>query len=390
MAPRFYLCRLPQHLHIICLNVPYPVDFGAMYDLFYKLPALQQAGIAVHLHCFTYDRPPQKELEKYCASVQYYPRHTGLKGISLTLPYIVASRQNEALMQRLLEDDYPIVMEGVHCSYPVLDARFRHRRMYVRLHNVEYQYYYHLYKSSRHLLKKIYYKAESILLKKYERRMAVVATGIWTVSPKDAQTYTSVFDCKVARYLPLFLPPWQVAGKLGSGAYCIYHANLAISENEEAALWLVRQVFAHLDIPLLIAGKNPSQRLLQAAAAAGIRVVANPTAHDMDALIADAQLQVLPSFNATGIKIKLLNALYNGRHCLVNSAATDGTGLEPLCHIANTAAHMQAGVKKWFAIPFSQEEKDKRKATLHAHFNNAEYAQRMIEWINGSNASSLH
>ncbi len=47
----------------------------------------------------------------------------------------------------------------------------------------------------------------------------------------------------------------------------------------------------------------------------------------MTELIREAQINILPSFNTTGIKIKLLNAIFNGRHCLVNPAAIAGTGL---------------------------------------------------------------
>ena len=46
-----------------------------------------------------------------------------------------------------------------------------------------------------------------------------------------------------------------------------------------------------------------------------ICVVANPSAKEMDDLIRKAQVHLLPSFNKTGIKIKLLNALFNGRFC---------------------------------------------------------------------------
>jgi hypothetical protein len=379
-----YFCYLPQHLHIICLNVPYPVDFGAMYDLFYKLPALQEAGIAIHLHCFTYNRSPQKELEKYCASIHYYPRCTGIFGISLRLPYIVAGRRNKALMQTLLKDNYPVLMEGVHCTYPLLDKRFRHRKLFVRLHNVEYQYYYHLYKSATSLLKKLYYLAESILLKNYERRIANKADAFWTVSYKDAEVYKTIFNCKNASYLPLFLPPWQITGKPGTGIYCIYHGNLEVAENEQAAMWLIKEVFSGLDVPLIIAGRNPTKSLLQSAERVkNIRIISNPSPIEMDKLIADAHIQVLPSFNATGIKIKLLNALYNGRHCVVNTATIEGTGLEKLYHIANNADNLQQLIKTLFTQPFTQEDLEKRKAVLYNHFNNGAGAQRIRTGIWG-------
>src|SRR6478752_4986254 len=126
-------------------------------DVFYKLPALQALGIQIHLHCFDYGRSEQTELKKYCVSVNYYERFLGHKGISNTLPYIVSSRKNEPLLENLLKDDYPILMEGVHCSYLLFDNRFSRRTCFVRLHNVEYQYYNELSNVTASPFKKFYY-----------------------------------------------------------------------------------------------------------------------------------------------------------------------------------------------------------------------------------------
>ena len=287
-------------------------------------------------------------------------------------------------MENLLKDNYPILMEGIHCTYPLLDKRFRHRRLFVRLHNVEYRYYYHLYKSTGSLFKKIYYLTESILLKKLERHVAGKAGTVWTVSYKDAAVYKEKFNCKNVCYLPLFLPSWQVTGQYGKGNYCIYHGNLEVAENEQAVLWLINEVFAGLAIPLVVTGKNPSSGLLKAAKAGGIRVAANASDTEMETLIAGAHIQILPSFNATGIKIKLLNALYNGRHCVVNTAAVDGTELDILCHVGNTPAEMQQLIKELWQQPFSQEEISKRKGLLYSSFNNAVNAQNILKAIEES------
>ena len=152
---------MEKHLHIISLCVPYPVDFGGAFDLFYKLLALQKEGVQIHLHCFNNDKDEQPELNKYCASVNYYPRKKGHKACSTSLPYIVASRKNKALLANLLKDEYPILMEGIHCTFLLNDHRFDHRKKFVRLHNVEYEYYRSLSKSASSIFHKLYYRLES-------------------------------------------------------------------------------------------------------------------------------------------------------------------------------------------------------------------------------------
>ena len=65
---------MDKHLHIVCHDVPWPVDHGGYADLFYKIIALYNSGIKIHLHCFTSGRGKAEELNKYCYSVNYYKR----------------------------------------------------------------------------------------------------------------------------------------------------------------------------------------------------------------------------------------------------------------------------------------------------------------------------
>ncbi|MBL0146694.1 MAG: hypothetical protein IPP48_14110 [Chitinophagaceae bacterium] len=108
---------MDNHLHILTLDTPWPVNYGGVVHLFYKLQALYKQGIKIHLHCFSKDAVAQPELNKYCVEVTYYKRNTGLKGFSLAIPYIVNSRKAKTLLQNLNNDNYPILLEGIHCTY---------------------------------------------------------------------------------------------------------------------------------------------------------------------------------------------------------------------------------------------------------------------------------
>lgn len=375
---------LSKHLHIICLTVPYPVNYGGVYDLFYKLEALQAQGVSIHLHCFDYGRGRQPALEQYCTSVQYYQRKTGYGAFSTKLPYIVSSRKNEALLNNLLKDDHPILMEGVHCTYLLADKRFAGRRTIVRLHNVEYLYYKSLAATATGLFKKLYYSWESYALKKYEKKLAASSAAFVTVSHNDKEIYSTVFKAPQVEYLPLFVPcNWHVQGAAGMGAYCLYHGDLGVGMNEKAAIWLVK-LFAGLKIPLVIAGKSPSVRLQKLVAKyEQTCVIANPDAATMQDVVAKAHINILPSFSSTGIKIKLLNALFNGRHCVVNSATVFGSGLEELCHITDTDEAMRQRIEALYHQPFTQQEISGRKQVLAGMFNNSANAERLVNIIWG-------
>ena len=371
---------MEKHLHIVCLDVPYPVDYGGVFDLFYKLPVLKELGVKIHLHCFQYGRSEQTELNKYCETVQYYTRLKGHQGFSTHLPYIVATRKNEDLLLNLLQDDHPILMEGVHCTYLLNDERFKDRKCYVRLHNVEHIYYRHLYETTQSFTKRAYYWWESKLLLEYEKHIAQKA-AFWAVSKKDVEDY-QMLGCRNIEFLPLFLPPWKVNGLEGIGTFCLYHGHLAVAENEKAATWLLKKVFNNLTIPFVIAGKNPSGRLKTLAHnKPHTCLVENPSDSEMQDLVAKAHIHVLPSFNATGIKLKLVNALYNGRHCVVNDAAVEGSGLEEACHIASSAEAMQSVIIQLYHQPYAEEETRLRHRLLDNMFDNAVNAKKIVGWI---------
>jgi hypothetical protein len=372
---------LEKHLHIICFDVPYPVEHGGYFDLFYKLVALYQQGIRIHLHCFENKREQQPELEQYCAEVRYYPRQCGHKGFSHKLPYIVASRTDAVLADRLLKDNYPILLEGVHCTSLLQDERFNNRKMILRLHNVEYKYYKQLFHSSDSLFRKMYYLNESRLLKQHEASIANKAL-ILAVSDLDTNTYRKEFGAKQIATLPVFLPFTQISAPEGVGCFCLYHGNLSVNENEQAAIWLMKKVFNDLKMPLVIAGKDPSAKLQRIANKhPNTCLVADPSEQEMQDMIGKAQINILPSFNVTGIKLKLLNALFNGRHCMVNEATVQSTGLESACHIGTNATAFKSMVVQLYRQPFAEEEIRLRKTLLLSTFDNKRNAQRLIQWI---------
>lgn len=370
-----------RHLHIICFSVPWPVDYGGAFDLFYKLPALKALGAHIHLHCFDYGRGRQPVLEQYCASVQYYERLMGHTSIRNRLPYIVSSRRNEILLQNLLQDDYPILMEGIHCTWLLNDDRFRNRKCFVRLHNVEYKYYRELSSHTPLSFKKLYYLVESRLLRAYEKRIARKAV-FFAVTEQDADTYRNEMGCTNISYLPVFLPAWEVSRPEGIGSYCLYHGDLSIDANEKAAIWLLTQVFNKIPVPFIIAGKHPSRQLASFINKyPHAQLMPNPPDEQMQELISGAQVHVLPSYTATGIKLKLLNVLFHGRHCIVSPATAEGSGLEAACHIAATANAYRELVAQLYHMPFTEEEIILRKQLLTGRFDHARNAEVLVKKI---------
>jgi glycosyltransferase involved in cell wall biosynthesis len=362
-------------------DVPWPADYGGVIDPFYSLKALHLQGVNIHLHCFTQGRPPQKELDKYCASVTYYQRKKSSNSFSLSIPLIVNSRVSDELIANLQKDNHPVLLQGIHCTYYLNSGELTGRKIVVRLFNTEFEYYRQLAKQEGNLFKKLYFLHESSLLKKYERKLANKASFL-ALSKQDVHLYRQVFASTHIHYLPVFLPYTLAIGAVGKGCFCLYHGNLAINENEKAAIWLLKNVFNKLELPFVIAGKNPSKKLQRLAHNhQHTCLVANPSDTEMQDMICKAQVHVLPSLNNTGIKLKLLNAMFNGRHCLVNKAGVAGSGLENFCHIADNAISFRQKIVELYSQPFIEEEAERRQGLIQTAYNNEANARELMTFL---------
>ena len=368
-----------KYLHIITHDVPWPADYGGVVDLFYKMKTLHQAGVKIHLHCFVNKRPPQDELKKYCESVHYYKRYADIGHFSFRLPFIVNSRKNDELISNLKKDDHPILIEGIHCSYYLHAGKLANRQVLLRLHNAEFEYYHHLALHEKNPLKKFYYGHESKLLKKYEQQLSC-RVKIAAVSDQDVRLYQEQFNANDIAHLPVFLPYTMAEGKPGKGCFCLYHGNLSINENEEAAIWLLQNVFNGLQVPFVIAGKDPSQKLIfMARENPHTCLVANPGDKELQDMIAKAQINILPSLNNTGVKLKLLNALFNGRHCLVNKAGVEGSGLDSICQVAEDADDFKTAISYLYDMPFTTAENEQRQLVLQELYCNKKNLGKIID-----------
>jgi len=272
-------------------------------------------------------------------------------------------------------------MEGIHCTAFLRPLLLNGRKVFLRLHNVEFFYYSQLFQSEKNLFKKIYFLNESMFLRQYERKLPE-ELPVLAVSNNDAVFYRDELEKSLTTYLPVFIPYTQVNSLEGIGTYCLYHGNLSVAENEKAVVWLLDRVFSLAKVPLIIAGKDPSRRLIRKIEKnKNVNIVSNPSDTVLNDLIAKAQIHVLPSFNKTGIKLKLINALYNGRHCVVNDEAVEGSGLEDACHIGTKGYAMASIISQLYHHPFGEEEINLRKRLLVQIFNNKANARQLIQLI---------
>lgn len=367
------------HLHIISFDIPFPANYGGVIDVFFKAKALAKKGVKVHLHCFQYGRKPSKELEDLFYEVLYYKRDISRKHLFKSIPYIISSRVSQQLVNNLRKDNYPILMEGLHTS-ALLDVRsLKGRKKIVRTHNIEHEYYQNLAKVETDIFKKYYFYNESVKLKRYEKVLQK-ADLILAISKNDESYFSSQFDN--VDFIPAFHPFKEVNCRTGMGKYALYHGNLSVGENWNAAKFLLTEVFDDLNIPLKIAGLKPPKQLENYLIGMdNIELIANPDDEALNTLIENAHVNVAVTAQKTGLKLKLLNTLYNGRFCLVNDKMLSGSELDELCIIANNKGTLKRKLKTLFDQDFDQANIEDRKLKLGTIYNNGNNVDHLIQLI---------
>jgi len=248
-----------------------------------------------------------------------------------------------------------------------------------RTHNIEHHYYNGLSKSESNIFKKIFYFFEGIKLKKYQAILEK-SNFILTISPLEQNYFFAKFPLK-AKYISVFHQNNIINSTKGIGKFALYHGDLRISDNIKACVFLIK-IFSNINYPLVIASNfNNATILNEVKKYSNIIFKKNCNKNDLDNLLKDAHINVLPTFQNTGIKLKLINALFNGRFCLVNDAMVNKTGLEDLCSIANSEDQFINQINLLSKQEFKNELVLKRKEIL-VNFNTEISALKIIHLLN--------
>ena len=316
--------------------------------------------------------------QELCEEVHYYPRKQAWwHQFSLT-PYIVKSRQDKALLENLNKDNNPILFEGLHATYYLRHPTLKNRLKIVRMHNIEHDYYRGLAKVEKNWFKKVYFQIEAAKLQRYERILNH-AHRVLAISMNDAEYLSQRFE--QVEYVTAFHPNESIQITQKAKPYALYHGNLAVAENQEAVKYLIEEVFNFIGIPLVVAGGGAPtwlQQLIDQTETVTLDHCSDK--HHIKQLVQEAQVNILPTFQATGIKLKLLFALFNGKHCLVNTPMIENTGLEQHVHVADSPVEFQQMLKKLLQLPFDEKHMGKRKG-IEATFSNEKMIRQLIQLI---------
>ncbi|HIP32060.1 MAG TPA: hypothetical protein EYG86_04810 [Crocinitomicaceae bacterium] len=376
---------ISKKLHIISFDVPFPADYGGAIDVFYRVVALHKLGYKITLHCFEYGRGKQEELNKYCEQVYYYKRKK-FSAFFAKEPFIVASRKSTQLLANLQLDDAPILFEGLHTCAFLNNKNLKKRLKIARTHNIEHDYYAELAKTSKGW-RKLFFQREAKKLQKFEPILAesnhILAIQQNDVSHfKSYSTYIKPVETKKVHLLTASMPKLEMEFNPNTEEFCLFHGNLSVVENENALMWIIGNITFPKGLLFVVAGKNPSSNLKSICAQLEVELIANPSDEEMQNLIQSARIHLLYTEQATGLKLKLLNALSSSGHVLLNDKMIAGTNLEELCILANSPEEYSEKLNVLMEQPLSEDNYKQREIIFQEQFNTENNCKRVFDLIN--------
>jgi len=365
-------------LHIVSFDNPFPPIYGGVIEVFFKLKPLHDLGIDIHFHCFVDVIPESNpELEKITTTVHYYKNDKNPFYLFSKLPFSVKSRNSNKLVQNIKKIPAPILFEGLKPTYFVSKEWLPDFRKILRLHNIEHDYFNGIAASETNIFKKWLFRSEALKFTGYESVIRHFDKTI-ALSKFENNYINRKFGKSV--YVPVFHGNTKVLQLEGVGKYAIYHGDLRMSDNLRAVSMLI-EIFKEIaDLELVIAS-NSNENFIKSKIGnlENIRYVPIENFAHLQQLLKEAQINLIYSFQKSGTKLKLMNALYNSRFCIINDNIMDDENVTQLCEFANSKTEIIDKINALKNRSFMDYEK--RRDVLETKLNDALNAEILAKEI---------
>ncbi len=321
-----------KQLHIISFNYPYPPSYGGIIDVYYKIRALSEAGVKIHLHCFV-DQIPETihpEVKECTENLFFYQKKKNPLLYFSGVPFAAAIRNSKTLLKNLQQSPAPVLFEGLQTTSAIDYLKNYQQPLYLRYHNNEAEYYKGLSQSEKSIFKKVIYKIESLKFVGYQKKLLKTFTSVFCLSEKEFNE-VEVYS-KNAQLIPIFHGNISVKPLDRKGDYFLFHGDLTTADNKRA---LNETIDLFKDLPqyrLIVASDRASEDIKKKISAVeNISLSTIQTTENLHLLFEKAHANILLSYQNSGTKVKLFNSLYNSRFVIINENITDDPELISLC-----------------------------------------------------------
>lgn len=336
-----------------CPNFNMPPTHGGGLRVF---NLLKQVARRHTVHVLTMYRPQDEpvtateaDLRPWAASVRRVPRpvsiafrvQNAVRSLAGGAPYTIANFRFPAFEAALRETlrDRRIDLVHAHnlhtaqyyaaCGVPVLfDCQNLNVWLWDRYADTQ-----------RNPLRRHFARRQAVLLRQFEPRVhqAVTATTMCSDGERDqARAWSpgaAIHTIPNGVDLTYFAPQPEREEKPNT---LVFTASFDAPQNDDAARWLLREVFPRIiarrpDARLFLVGRNPSAALC---AAAGPRVTVTGMVPDVRPYVAEASVFIAPIRIGSGTRLKILEAMAMGKSVVSTTVGAEGIDYTEGTHLA--------------------------------------------------------
>lgn len=365
----------PLRILQVTNRIPWPLNDGGNIAMYNLTRCLRSAGHHVELACLNTSKHRQDPaVLAHLAEVHAVDIDTSVTAwgafaaLFSNLPYNVSrflSEEFSLLLGRLLAGDrFDLVqLEGSFLSLYIPAIRHATRAPIVlRSHNIEHQIWSRLAAAEAFIPKKLYLGHLARGIRRFELEHLHMVDAIVPIALQDEEDYRRQgFQGKMRTIhggvdLAAFAPRQPIAAdrKLG------FLGSLEWQPNLQGISWFVAEVWPllrerHSDLELHVAGKNPPDSM---------RDWDVPGMHfhgmvaEAAAFMESCHFFILPLLSGGGMRIKLVEAMANGRCCISTRVGAEGIDLEDGGDIvlADTPEEWLAAIGDLLAHPAKSQE----------------------------------
>jgi len=361
-------------------RLPQPLDDGGRIATWNLSRCLHHNGYDLDLVCYARSdgsvEEHRGELSKAFASVAAVAKdverqhpldlaHAIITGSSYFVRKFHTRAYAKLVRERLAERRYEVTLidgafMGVYLPL-VRAAGAAAGKVVLRAHNVEYEILDRLAEGEPRALYRHLLRREAAHFRRFELGLMDQADEVRTITARDAETLAAAGVTHRVTVLNPFIDVdnYRRDPALAIEPHSIVHiGNMAWMPNRNGIQWFLREVWPQIrrqypDCRFYVVGKNPAPGLQRLA---GENVVVTGYVDDEKPYLQRAHLLIVPLFEGSGVRIKILTAMAMGKVSLSTTIGAEGIDWPGLV-IRNTADEWIAAIREAFQrAPVYSEE----------------------------------
>lgn len=351
----------------LCSKPPYPPVDGGTLAMNSITQGLLAAGCEVRVLAMCSEKHPVLEdripddyrlatrFEAVFVDLRLHPLDAGvamLCGDSYHVRRFESKAFAARLAQVLQEETFDIVhVESIFLApYVPVIRRHSNAPVILRTHNVENQIWRRMAMSERNCCKRWYIKHLALTLRAYEREHVNDFDGVVSITDNDADYFRSEGCRKPIVTIPFAITPARVDGVAEQPGTLFHLGSMDWLPNQEGVRWFLDRVWPliHSQMPSLtlhLAGRRMSDQLLNLKLE-GVHIVGEVP--DAATFIASKQINVVPLLSGSGIRVKIIEAMSQGKAVVTTTVGAQGIGAVDGLHllIADTPERFATQIRR--------------------------------------------